>query len=265
MQCATKLISSPHPGERRRLDPMPISSVSPNISPLHPSDASLLFYLTWNICLCSQNYDRQVKDTDNFLYLWRWEQHYKWGLGGFWFNGVLAFLAFVVCSIFPFLPHVQQYFLLLFPPANPPLFLPTCKLEREQQRGGCCWQLHEPNCLLPQWDTYHLDDDDDGGDGGVHCGDGDDDVDGDFGDDDVCNYKALIVSSLNRTRTTLDTGITPKMAKHQLPEKRWQKLSLTLTLLLIRISLIAYLERGKDIKAVALDYDIFLGASPVID
>ena len=68
--------------------------------------------------------------------------------------------------------------------------------------------------------TYHLDDDDDGGDGGVHCGDGDDDVDGDFGDDDVCNYKALVVSSLNRTRTTLDTGITPKMAKHQLPEKK---------------------------------------------
>ena len=43
-----------------------------------------------------------------------------------------------------------------------------------------------------------------------------------------------------------------------------KKLSLTLTLLLIRISLIAYLERGQDVKVVALDYDIFLGASLVL-
>ena len=36
-----------------------------------------------------------------------------------------------------------------------------------------------------------------------------------------------------------------------------KKNSLTLTLLLIRIFLIAYLERGQDVKAVALDYDFF--------
>ena len=128
MQCATKLISSPHPGERRRLDPMPISSVSPNISPLHPSDASLLFYRAWNICFCSQNYDRQVKDTDNFLYLWRWEQHYKWGLGGFWFNGVFGIFSFCCVLHFPLSsPMCSNIFFFFFlrlillcssPPAN---------------------------------------------------------------------------------------------------------------------------------------------------
>ena len=49
-----------------------------------------------------------------------------------------------------FLFSLILFFLLGIIPLPPPANW------RENNRGlGWCWQLHGPNCLLPQWDTYH--------------------------------------------------------------------------------------------------------------
>ena len=62
------------------------------------------------------------------------------------------FILFLYFRTYPYILILIHY-TFQHPLPNPPPGLTNWRWEQEGE--VCCWQLHGPNCLPPQWDTYH--------------------------------------------------------------------------------------------------------------